>query len=495
MIMTLQPRGAQRPFSAGSAHLVPVDRPARQFDHVARAVFLAWARRLRGGELRLTDGGTERVFGAATEGGLRAAVRFDSPITYGDVALKGSVGLAHSYALGEWRADDLVAFLRLLIRNVDALDGFRNAISRAARPLALPLYHTRRSDIRRDWENVTAHYDLGNEFFRLFLDGTMTYSAGLFANDLITLEEASLAKLQKACESLQLRRTDHVLEVGSGWGSFAMHAAKEYGCHVTTITLSNEQFRYVSDIVKTAQMTDLINVVSGHYAGLEGVYDKLATIEMIEAVDWRDQRAFWQKCNSLLRPGGLMFLQSSVVQDRNYEREKVNRGFIKEVFPGGCFPSIGALTAAASRWGRLQLIRLDDVGADMAATTRCWRSNFDINRTRATELGVSQYFAQLWEFYLAYAEAGYTERYVSDIQAVFAKPNHIGGAAPSCNSSRTQDDRAGSHRDWPANSYFSPGLTAQLQTSQCGVDDKALCGNAEPARHGTPPRTSSRSLG
>jgi cyclopropane-fatty-acyl-phospholipid synthase len=386
---------------------------------LARALIDLVLRRIRAGRLVLVEGERRRSYGSGTP---LATVFVHSPRTW-SMLLHGSRGLADAYARGLWDTPDLVALVRLAARNGAAMDRVRQSLRPVIRPLQLARVLRRGSSRRRRRRDIAAHYDLGNELFRRMLDPTMTYSCAVFDDPEASLEQAQRNKLELVCEKLRLGPADRVLEIGSGWGSFALHAASSRGCHVTTTTISREQHEYVCDRVREAGLTDRITVLSRDYRDLRGRYDKLVSIEMIEAVGWRHTGGFLGACARLLEPNGAMLLQAITIDDRAYEAEKASRSFIKErIFPGGSLPSLAAITRDLARHTDLQLIHLQDLTATYVRTLRRWRERFLAHRGELSALGYDESFERLWALYLAYCEAGFAERRICDAQLVLVKP-------------------------------------------------------------------------
>jgi cyclopropane-fatty-acyl-phospholipid synthase len=420
------------PARADRPHLVVDDRPrpARRLTHpAARAVVHRALDRLTGGEIRLVErSGPPRWFGRPTDRPdgrrpLRATIRVHHPGVYEEVLRRGSVGLGTSYADGWWDTDDLPTLLRLLERNVRRADPARRAVREVTGPLTDRFRRRPRPDPERDRADIRAHYDLGNDFFERLLDETMMYSSAVFPSAGSTLAEASIHKLDRLCSRLSLGPDDHVLEIGTGWGGFAVHAAERYGCRVTTTTLSAEQHRYSRDRVRSAGLGDRIEVLDQDYRQLSGRFDAIVSIEMIEAVDWREYDTFFGACDRLLRPGGRLGMQAIVIPHQRFDQAKGRRDFIKAViFPGGCLPSIQALVSSSSRVSDLTPVDLDDLGPHYAETLRRWRANLDGFRDELPDLGLDARFGRLWEFYLAYCEAGFEERDISVVQLVLARP-------------------------------------------------------------------------
>ncbi len=382
-----------------------------------RALVLKKLAALRGGSVRLSDPAGIQMLGT---GGAPISVRVDDQRFYRRVALGGSLGAAESYIAGEWQCDDLMGLMRLFVRN-------RHAASRLDRgwcwlmQVGARIGHWRRSNTRRSSRrNIGAHYDLGNDFFQLWLDDTLAYSSGVFPQWNATLREASLEKFDRVCRKLDLRPGDRVLEIGTGWGGFALHAARHFGCHVTTTTISREQHALACQRVKAAGLTDQITVLNCDYRDLTGQFDKLVSIEMIEAVGPQFLDAFFRKCGELLKPSGSMVLQGIVMPEHDYDKYLASVDFIrKHVFPGGSLPSAAALLESAGRASRLRCVQLEDFAPHYAETLRRWRANFEARLPEIRTLGYTERLIRLWRYYLCYCEAGFEERQVSVVQLVF----------------------------------------------------------------------------
>jgi cyclopropane-fatty-acyl-phospholipid synthase len=282
-----------------------------------------------------------------------------------------------------------------------------------------------------DRRNVQAHYDLSNDFFELMLDETMTYSCAVFEHPLATLRDAQVAKIDRLCAKLELRRYDRVIEIGTGWGGFALHAAQHYGCRVTATTISEAQRAYAAKKVAEAGLTDRITILGDDWRNLSGEFDKLVSVEMIEAVDWRHHDQFVARCAALLADDGMAALQVIVIDDRSFERAKRHQDFVRRmVFPGGCIPSVQSITASLGRATDLRIIDLEDIGRHYAETLRCWSENLESHAEEVKQLGAKTEFLRLWALYLAYCEASFLERHVSDVQLVLAKPAWRGELRP-----------------------------------------------------------------
>ncbi len=336
---------------------------------------------------------------------------------------RGSLALAKSYADGSWETDDLVTLVRIGARELPRVDLWRRPLA----PLRNALTRIPRNTRAGARRHIAAHYDLGNDMFRLFLDDSMTYSCAYFESHEMTLGEAQKAKLDRVCEKLELTPDDHVVEIGTGWGSFALHAAGRYGCRVTTTTISREQHRVAVERVRKAGLEDRVTVLLQDYRDVPGRFDKLVSIEMIEAVGWQYFDTFFRRCAELLLPNGLMLLQAITVQDRLYELEKASRSFIKElIFPAGCLPSVELIRRCVDRVTDFRMLDLEDITDHYPETLRRWRENFVRSEKRAVELGYDVRFRRLWELYFAWCEGGFRERRIGDVQALFAKPSYRG---------------------------------------------------------------------
>ena len=400
---------------------IPFPSPARArsggLAGVARRAVHARLAGLERAALTLVENGRSARFGDPASD-VAATVRIHDPAVYTALLLRGSLGGAEAYLDGLWDADDLVAAVRALARSRRSLEALERGLApRLARAALLPLHWLRRNTRRGSRRNIAAHYDLGNEFFALFLDSTLTYSCGLFGTPEATLEEASFAKYERACRWLDLRAEDHVLEIGSGWGDFALHAAGRIGCRITTTTISRQQYELARERVAAAGLAGRVEVLFADYRELAGQFDKLVSIEMIEAVGHANLPAYFRACNDRLRPGGAMFLQAITNPENAYEASLRNVDFVKRyVFPGGQVVSLGAICDAAARAGALQPTHVEDVTPHYAETLRRWRARMAENRGRMRALGLDERFLRLWDFYLAYCEGGFRERAIRTLQ-------------------------------------------------------------------------------
>ncbi len=323
---------------------------------------------------------------------------------------------------GLWSCDDLVTLVRIAARAMEAGDRARERLLPLVGPVQRTAWRLRANTRARSRERIAAHYDLGNELFSRFLDETMMYSSGIFERPDATLHEASVAKLERICRTLDLGPDDHVLEIGSGWGGFALHAAGRYGCRVTTTTISRAQHEHAVAAVRAAGLSDRVEVLLEDYRDLRGSYDKLVSIEMIEAVGWEHLDTYFRVCSERLKPDGAMLLQAIVASDRAYRVERASVGFINAfVFPGGTLPSLAAIERSTGRTD-LRSVRLEDITAHYAPTLRIWRENFLAAWPELRDHGYDERFRRVWELYLAYCEAGFEERRIQDVQLLLAKP-------------------------------------------------------------------------
>jgi cyclopropane-fatty-acyl-phospholipid synthase len=388
---------------------------ARSRDRLSRRSILALGSALRGGSLAIREDSGTTVLG---HGGKCAHMTVHDERVWGMTATAGGNGLGAAYMRGYWDTPDLTGLLSLLAHNVDRINRLSAPLD-AARQVAGRLRSHRPTRVA-DRRNIHAHYDLGNSFFELFLDPTMAYSCAIFepGDD---LETASLRKFDRICERLHLTADDHLLEIGTGWGGLAIHAARRSGCRVTTTTISQEQCEYSRARVAAAGLSDRITVLDQNYRDLKGTYTKLVSVEMIEAVDWRLYDEFFRCCERLLAPDGLAVLQAIVIEDRAWSAARWREDFIKRyVFPGGFLPSVRSLVDAANRASGLRLVELDDIGANYPVTLRHWREALDAAHDRAITLGFDEQFLRMWRFYFAYCEAGFLERRISDVHMTFA---------------------------------------------------------------------------
>ena len=395
-------------------------------DRFLRARLLRRLDALRGGGVELSDAlGTHRIGEPGPIEVPRLAVH--GPAFYRALARNGSVGAAEAYMDGAWDCSDLVGLVQLLVRNRGLLDAMERGPARLGGLAMRALHALRRNTRDGARRNIAEHYDLGNPFFRLFLSEDMMYSSALYAGDGDTLEGASQRKLDRICDKLRIGADDHVVEIGTGWGGFALHAARTRGCRVTTTTISREQHALASRRVAEAGLQGRVTVLLSDYRDLRGEYDKLVSIEMVEAIGAEYLDAYFATLGRLLRPDGLALVQAITIEDHRYEQALRTVDFIKRhVFPGSFIPSIAAMLAAKSRSTDLALVHLEDFGPSYARTLRDWRRRFLANRGAIRAQGFDERFLRRWEFYLAYCEGGFLERTIGVAHLLMAKPGYRG---------------------------------------------------------------------
>ncbi len=379
---------------------------------------------LHSGQINLVDGDRSVQFGLVTpDFPVHSVVRVHDPGFYANLALGGSIGAAESYMMGQWSTDDLTGLIRLMVRNRDVLDGMESGLAKLSAPFRRVFHRFRRNDRSGSRKNILAHYDLGNDFYSLFLDESMTYSCGVFPDETSSLHEASITKIDRVCRKLDLHPSDHLVEIGTGWGALSIHAARNYGCRVTTTTISEEQFAFAEKRIAKAGLSEKITVVLLDYRDLEGQFDKLVSVEMIEAVGDEYLDDYFGACSRLLKPEGLMAIQAIVMNDQHYDEYRKGVDFIQRyIFPGSCLPSMKRMLEATSRATDLRLTHMEDITPHYPRTLRAWRERFFERIEEVRALGFSDAFIRMWEFYLCYCEGGFLERYIGDVQLLFAKP-------------------------------------------------------------------------
>lgn len=412
---------------ADRLHVEPgAPKKRRHLDRIARRAVLSRLAKIRRGRLTLVDGSDTAHFGHSEDHSpLDVTIRVRDGRFYGDLAFGGAIGAGEAYVQGYWEASDLTALVRVLLENREVLYGMDTGLARFAVPVRKLIHWLNRNTRRGSRRNIAAHYDLGNDFFALFLDETMMYSCAVFEHPQLTLAQAQRVRLDLICRKLELGPDDHLLEIGTGWGALAIHAASHFGCRVTTTTISREQHALASERVRAAGLADRVSVLLEDYRALEGRYDKLVSVEMIEAVGHQYYDTFFGKCADLLEPHGIMLLQAITIADQRYERARRSVDFIKRyVFPGSCVPSVAAMTASVARASDLRLFHLEDIGPHYATTLHRWRENLFANLEAIRAQGYSDSFIRLWEFYLCYSEGGFAERTLGDVQMLLVKPGN-----------------------------------------------------------------------
>ena len=378
------------------------------------------------GQVTITDDAGQRCYGKRSERcPLSVNLRVHHPRFWSELAFGGSIGAGEAYMQGYWSTDGLTDLVRILLQNREVLDGMETGLARVTAPLQKALHWLNRNTRRGSRRNIAAHYDLGNEFFRLFLDPTLMYSCAIFEHPGMTLEQAQVARLDRICRKLELGPEDHLLEIGTGWGAMAIHAAREYGCRVTTTTISRQQHDLARQRIAEAGLEDRITLLLEDYRDLDGTFDKLVSIEMIEAVGHQFYDAYFAQCGRLLKDDGLMLLQAITIADQRYESARRSVDFIqRHIFPGSTIPSVTAMLDSITRASDLRLTHLEDIGPHYATTLRAWRENLFANLDAVRDLGYPEEFIRMWEFYLCYCEGGFAERAIGDVHMLLAKPGN-----------------------------------------------------------------------
>jgi cyclopropane-fatty-acyl-phospholipid synthase len=381
---------------------------------------------IQGGRLVIHDSLGQTVLGNKNnESDLDITLRIDNIDFYRQVALNGSVGAAESYMQSHWHSNDLVGLIRLLVINRDMVDQMETGSAKFGGWLMRIAHSLSRNTRTGSKKNIAAHYDLGNDLFKLFLCNNLMYSSAIYAHENESLEIASARKLQRICEKLDLKASDHLIEIGTGWGGMALYAAKHYGCKVTTTTISREQHALATKRIQEAGLSDHVTLLLNDYRDLTGKYDKLVSIEMIEAIGHQYLDTYTEKCTSLLKPNGLALIQAITIEDHRYQQALKSVDFIKRyIFPGSFIPCVNAIVNSAANAGPLRLINLEDIGPSYALTLREWRHRFMNQLEQVRSLGYDERFVKMWEFYLAYCEGGFMERSISDVQLLFARSDN-----------------------------------------------------------------------
>jgi cyclopropane-fatty-acyl-phospholipid synthase len=394
-------------------------------NRLAKGLLLSQLRKFQHGRLRLIDQDTNRCFGNLDDSGAcDVTLRVRDPRFYADAVFGGTTAAGEAYVNGYWDCDNLTALVRLMVLNREFMNDVDSGWSRLSAPLFNAAHWLNRNTAAGSRRNIAAHYDLGNQFFELFLDETMAYSCGIFQSPQSTLLEASIAKFDAVCSKLALTLDQHLLEIGTGWGGLAIHAARHYGCRVTTTTISKEQYDLAKERVERAGLSDRITLLLEDYRQLKGEFDALASIEMVEAVGHQYLDTYFRQCGRLLRPSGSMLLQAITIRDQFYEQAKNSVDFIKRyIFPGSFIPSVQALTNSIAKVTDLKIFHMEDIGPHYARTLRCWRERLLDRQAQVRTLGYPDTFLRMWEYYLSYCEGGFEERQLGTVQMLLTKPH------------------------------------------------------------------------
>jgi len=398
----------------------------RAFDHMAKNILLNQFKKIKDGEIILHDVNKTYYFGERTERcNLSVEITVKDTRFYGDMCFGGSIGASEAYMSDYWTTSNLTNLIRIFISNKSVLDGLEGGLAKLTVPIQKTIHWLNRNTQLGSRKNIAAHYDIGNELFKIMLDETMMYSAAIFSGSAQSLYDAQINRLNQICKKLYLNETDELLEIGTGWGGLSIYAAKNYGCNVTTTTISQEQYNLACQRVKDEGLDDKITVLFEDYRNLNGQYDKLVSVEMIEAIGHEYYNTYFKKCSDLLKQDGMMLLQAITIADQNYNQAKNEVDFIKRyIFPGSCIPSNTAMQNAITKSSDLRLYNLKDIGPDYAQTLKCWRNNVNNNIENIKDLGYSDEFLRMWEFYLCYCQAGFIERVISDVHMLLVKPDN-----------------------------------------------------------------------
>lgn len=393
-------------------------------DRIARRMVLSRLEKLQNGQIVLGENGKQHTFGQITDD-FPSTVRLDvlNPNFFSGIAFGGSISAGETYINGDWACADLSDLLRIILQNRAVLEQMDSGLAKLSAPVQKILHALNKNTRRGSRKNIAAHYDIGNDFYRLWLDPKMMYSSAYFASPDTPLEVAATEKLDRICRKLCLTANDSVIEIGTGWGGFAIHAAKHYGCHVTTTTISEQQYRYAQQAVIDAGLEDKVTLLLKDYRDLDGEFDKLVSIEMIEAVGHEFHDQYFQKCRQLLKPDGQMLLQAITIADQNYDEYKTSVDFINRyIFPGGCLTSVTGMAQTMTRHTDMRVIHLEDFGSHYATTLRKWHDRFFAKIDEVRQLGYSESFIRMWQFYLCYCESAFIERATGVVQMLIMRP-------------------------------------------------------------------------
>jgi len=391
-------------------------------DSFSRSLALNKMKSLRYGHLSFSDNNQELSFGDESSS-LKAKIIIHDRKFYSELIFGGSLGAAEAFMMGYWECDDLTTIIRVLLMNRSVLDGFDSGFGSFSKPIRKFIHWCHRNTRRGSKKNISAHYDLGNNFFQSWLDEKMMYSCAIFDNQDCSLEKASTIKIDRICKKLRLNENDHLLEIGTGWGGFAIYAAKNYGCKVTTTTISEKQYQLAKERVEEAGLSNKITLLLEDYRDLEGQFDKLVSIEMIEAVGYQYFDDYFKKCSKLLKPDGLMVLQTITIADQQYKYSIRSVDFIqKYIFPGGCLPSVSKIAETITENTDMRIINIEDIGPHYATTLSHWRERMYERIDEIRDMGYSDTFVRMWHYYLCYCEGAFIERAIGDVQMIIMKP-------------------------------------------------------------------------
>ncbi|MCX7182095.1 MAG: cyclopropane-fatty-acyl-phospholipid synthase [Candidatus Methylopumilus sp.] len=390
---------------------------------LARALVFNQLKKIKTGQITIIEGSQKLSFGKKDK--LNVTVTVHDPRFFGALAFGGSIGVSEAFMQKFWSVSDLTKLIRIMAINQNTMDQLEGLFDMFLKPILKCLHYLNQNSVKGSEINISKHYDLGNEFFSLFLDSTMMYSSAVFKKPHDSLYQGSIHKLETICQGLELTSQDHIIEIGSGWGGFAIYAAQHYGCKVTTTTISKEQYKYVSQKIKDLKLSHKITVLFSDYRHLKGQYDKLVSIEMLEAVGYQYYETYFKVCASLLKPQGLAVIQTITITDQRYEKAKRSVDFIQRyIFPGSCIPSITALQNSMTQSSDLKIYSIHDIGTHYARTLALWRERLFKNLKDIKALGFDDAFIRMWHFYFSYCEGGFEEKVISDIHLKLVKPGY-----------------------------------------------------------------------
>ena len=390
--------------------------------NLARKTVLTALENLKEGQVMIEEGSTREILGEKNK--TLAHIHVLNPAFYRNVVKHGSIGVAESFIQGHWTTNDLTLLLRVFIRNQSISQQIEGGLASITGVFRWFSHQLNRNNFTGSRRNIQKHYDLSNQFFELFLDKKMMYSSAIFPDQSASLDQAAEYKLDIICKKLGLKSGDNVIEIGSGWGGFSLHAAENYDCNIVTTTISKQQYEWAKKCIEAKKLTKKITLIQEDYRQLKGTFDKLVSIEMIEAVGHQYYPVFFKTCSRLLHSQGQMLIQAITIQDQAFDRAKHEIDFIKRyIFPGSCIPSTTALLNAMTQSSDMKLFHLEDIGFDYAKTLSLWKERFLVQKEKIHQLGFNEHFIRMWEYYFSYCEAGFAEGYLGDVHLHCIKPS------------------------------------------------------------------------
>ncbi len=405
------------------ANKLSSNKKKNNLSHFFKRIILKKFNLIKIGFIEVVDNNNTYYFGD-NKSNQKVKVNILSSEFYTYLGTNGLLGVSEAYAMGLWKANDLVLLIRIVFQNKGLMTQIDSGLSKLMAPINYFIHLNRKNSLSGSKNNILAHYDLSNEFYKLWLDETMSYSCGYFKTESSSMKDASIEKLDRICRKINISSKDSVLEIGTGWGSFAIFAAKNYGCNITTTTISDAQYEYTLKKINDEGLDNKITLLKEDYRNLNGKYDKIVSIEMIEAVGYQYIPEYFNKVSNLLKNDGLFALQGITYNDQNFDMYKKSVDFIKKyIFPGSCLISITQITQTMKKCSDLSLNHLEDITMHYAETLKIWRNNFHNHIQDIKKLGFTTEFINLWEFYFVYCEAGFRERNIGDYQFIFSKPS------------------------------------------------------------------------